>query len=118
MKTLTNYLKKAVVEMMILKILSEGDKYGYQITQELKLRSKGRFTLLEGSMYPILYRLSDGSYISFYEQKVGVRQKRVYYHIEPLGLERLSAMLTEYHRSIGVIDFLLNSKEGDCYESE
>lgn len=29
-------LKKATIEMLLLKLLSESDMYGYQMTQELK----------------------------------------------------------------------------------
>lgn len=109
-------LKKATIEMLLLKLLSEQDMYGYQLSQELKKRSLGNYVILEGSMYPILYRLTDQNYISFYEKKVGKRQTRVYYHLEPTGHDYFSAMRQEYESYIGLIDFLLDSKEGECYE--
>ncbi len=70
-------LKKATIELLLLKLLDEGDMYGYQLSGELKRRSGGRYTILEGSMYPILYRLTDSGYISFYEKR-WVSAKRVY----------------------------------------
>lgn len=108
-------LKKATIEMLLLKLLSEQDMYGYQLSQELKKRSNGDYIILEGSMYPILYRLTDQNYISFYEQKVGKRQTRVYYHLEPAGHDYFRAMQQEYEAYIRLIDFLLNSHEGKCY---
>ena len=111
-------LKKATIEMMLLNLLDEGDMYGYQLAQELKHRSNGRYTILEGSMYPILYRITESGYVSFYEKKVGVRQTRVYYHLEDTGRQYFQSLLASYHDYIQVIEFLLNSKEGDCYESE
>lgn len=111
-------LKKSTIEMMLLKLLDEGDMYGYQLAQELKRRSNGRYTILEGSMYPILYRITESGYVSFYEKKVGVRQTRVYYHLEDTGKQYFQSLLASYHDYIQVIEFLLNSKEGDCYESE
>lgn len=116
MKTLTGNIKKAVIEMLILKLLAEDDMYGYQMTQEFKKRSNGFFTVLEGSMYPILYRLSDSGCISFYEKKIGVRQTRVYYHLEDAGKKRLDEMIQEFQKNIQVIEFLLGSKQGDTYE--
>ena len=68
---LTANLKKATIEMLLLKLLSEEDMYGYQMSSELKKRSNGSYTILEGSMYPILYRLTDQKYISFFEKKKG-----------------------------------------------
>lgn len=111
MKTLTNNIKKAVIELLILKLLSEQDMYGYQITQEFRKRSNNLFSLLEGSMYPILYRLTDNNCITSYEQKVGKRQTRVYYHLESEGAKRLAEMREEYETAIFVVNFLLDSKE-------
>ncbi|MFP3154224.1 PadR family transcriptional regulator [Lachnospiraceae bacterium ZAX-1] len=109
MKTMNGSIKKAVIELLILKLLSESDMYGYQITQELKKRSGGKFTVLEGSMYPILYRLADDGYISFYEEKISIRQTRVYYHLEELGQEKYAAMQAEYRQAIQMVEFLLES---------
>jgi PadR family transcriptional regulator PadR len=117
MKALANGLKKAVIELLILKLLSEKDMYGYQISQELKKRSNNSFSLLEGSMYPILYRLTDNGCISFYEKKVGKRQTRIYYHLEGSGASHFNQMRDEYRESIQIINFLLDSKEGDILDA-
>lgn len=69
-------------------------------------------------MYPILYRITESGYVSFYEKKVGVRQTRVYYHLEDSGRKYLKSLLTSYREYMRVIDFLLQSGEGDCYESD
>lgn len=115
---LTIGLKKATIEMMLLKLLSESDMYGYQMTQELKKRSTGTYTLLEGSMYPILYRLSDQEHISFYEKKVTQRQSRVYYHLEEKGVQYLKQLLSDYEQFLDVISFLLYSETGDVYQKK
>ncbi len=116
--TLISNYKKATIEMMLLKLLSEQDMYGYQLSQELKKRSNQNYTILEGSMYPILYRLSDEHYISFYEKKVGVRQTRIYYHLEESGLSYYHKLVESYQNYSDLIQFLLASKEGDTYEKE
>lgn len=113
---LTN-LKKATIEMLLLKLLTEKDMYGYQLSQELKKRSQGIYTVLEGSMYPILYRLADLGYISFYETKVGKRQTRVYYHLEETGQQYVQNMKQSYNEYLDVISFLLDSAEGDVYKN-
>ncbi len=113
---LLSNLKKATIEMFLLKLLSEEDMYGYQLSQELKKRSDGKYTILEGSMYPILYRLSDQNYISFYEKKAGKRQTRVYYHLEPTGLDYFEQLKHSYFDYTDLIAFLLVSKTGDVYE--
>ena len=114
MKTLSGNIKQTTVEMLILKLLSESDMYGSQIARELKKRSNQQFVILEGTMYPILYRLSDSECVSLYEKKVGVRKTSIYYHIEHKGLERLEEMKKEFYHSVKVAKFLLESKDGDC----
>lgn len=52
-------LKKGVLEMLVLKLVCAGPTYGYQLLTRLKEESGGRFTLKEGTLYPILYRLED-----------------------------------------------------------
>ena len=110
MRTLTNNLKKAVIELLILKLLSEEDMYGYQITQEFRKRSNKRLSLLEGSMYPILYRLTESGCISSFEQKVGKRQTRIYYHLEESGKKELENLTEEDHETIKIIECILVSK--------
>lgn len=109
-------LKKATIEMLLLKMLSESDMYGYHLSQELKKRSSNLYTVLEGSMYPILYRLKEQGFISLYEKRGEKRQIRVYYHLEESGREYLSQLITSYNEYTAVISFLLNSEKGDIYE--
>ena len=103
-------LKKATIEMLLLNLL--------KLSQELKKRSSGLYTILEGSMYPILYRLNDSGYISFFEKKVGRRQTRIYYHLEDNGLMYLDNLQTSFQQYVNLIQFLLTSKEGETYEEK
>ena len=43
--------------MLLLKLLSEEDKYGYQMIRELEERSEKFFFMNEGTIYPILHNL-------------------------------------------------------------
>lgn len=52
-------LKKGVLEISVLKLLSQKKMYGYQLIIEMKQLSHKMFTLREGMLYPILYRLED-----------------------------------------------------------
>lgn len=91
----TENLKRGVTELVLLGLLTQQDMYGYEMAQALRDRSSGKFVLLETSMYPTLYRLQDHHYISSYEELVGRRRKRTYYHIEPAG--------TAYYQNSGRI---------------
>ena len=52
-------LKKGVLEMLVLNMLNREKMYGYQLIQTLKKESGEFFSIKEGTLYPILYRLED-----------------------------------------------------------
>lgn len=100
--------KRGTAELLILHLMQEGDLYGYQITQLLAEKSKGSYTMLEGTLYPILYRLLDAGYISHYEKLVGARRKRQYYHLEEKGVEYYKRILQEYDEITKAISRVLD----------
>ena len=57
-------LKKGVLEMLVLKLICREATYGYELLSRLKETSSGLFSLKEGTLYPILYRLEDDGMIA------------------------------------------------------
>ena len=90
------HFKKGSTEMIILKLLSVGDLYGYELSRQAASISGGVMDISMGAMYPTLYKMLDKGYISEYEKKVKKRQKRIYYHIEPAGVQRLNELVATY----------------------
>lgn len=93
---LSENVKRGSVELLLLTLLQNEDMYGYQLAQELEIRSGGRYSLQESSMYPILYRMMDKGLISDKQVLVGKRRTRVYYHLEDKGREYLAQIRMEY----------------------
>lgn len=56
-------LKKGVLELLVLETVCQGSTYGYELLTKLKERSDSLFSLKEGTLYPILYRLEDDGLI-------------------------------------------------------
>ena len=108
--------KRGTAELLVLYLLSKEDLYGYQITQAFDEKSDGVYTMLEGSLYPVLYRLSDAGYISEYTKLVGKRRTRKYYHLEEAGKEYYAQILSEYLEIIESIDKILDRNEGGSNE--
>lgn len=107
-----NMAKKSFykIEMLFLKILEKEDCYGYQLTQSIQDITNGQIKIAEGTMYPILYKLQDKGYISDRQVKVGKRQTRVYYHLEPAGKEYLSQLTHDYYQMIDAIQSVLGPR--------
>ena len=99
------------IEMLFLKVLEQEDCYGYQLTQSIQDITNGQIKIAEGTMYPILYKLQDKAYISDRQVKVGKRQTRVYYHLEPAGKEYLSQLTHDYYQMIDAIQAVLGPRK-------
>lgn len=101
------------IEMILLRILQDGDYYGYQLSQLVSEYSGNLISIPEGSLYPALYRLLEKGYISDEKHLVGKRMTRIYYHLEPAGTEYYQILLEEYtYLNNGIQSILNHSVEG------
>ena len=110
MDQLMQQFKKGVFELLVLKLLSQADCYGYQLIQLLAEQSKGAFALKEGTLYPILYRLEDQGLVESYWSEDDPSHKRAkrkkYYHITHTGQEKLRHMMVtwlEFERDVNQV---------------
>ena len=55
--------------MLILKLLSEKDMYGYEMIDTLRQKSQNVFELKAGTLYPLLHSLEDKGFLTVYEQE-------------------------------------------------
>ena len=62
--------KKSIdhTQLLLLKLLSAEDMYGYQIILELARRSSNVFEMKEGTLYPVLHGMEREGYVEAYEK--------------------------------------------------
>lgn len=101
-----DYYKRAVSPILVLKLLSETPMYSYQMVQELKKRSGGRYTVY---LYPVTYRLLKQGYIKEHLQSIENGRTRNYYVITPEGQVYLEATLQEYEQMYDAVQEILRS---------
>jgi PadR family transcriptional regulator, regulatory protein PadR len=78
-------MKRGSAELLILALLEERDRHGYDIGKEIEKRSDGTISFHITSLYPTLYRLeSKGLIEGRWTEKAGQRRRR-YYHLTPGG---------------------------------
>ena len=75
--------------MLVLSLLADGDKYGYEMVTELAHRSDDTFQLKEGTLYPLLHSMEKEKLVRSYVKESGGRQRK-YYALTEYGKERLS----------------------------
>ena len=101
-------MKKGVLDMLVLKLLENQSKYGYQLINELREKSEDIFILKEGTLYPILYRLEDDQLIeSRWSDPEGKRVPRKYYMITEKGSQALSEITEIWEKISSGIDFIM-----------
>ena len=89
--------------MLILRLLSEKDMYGYEMIDTLKKCSENVFELKAGTLYPLLHGLEEKKFLNSYEQEV-LGKVRKYYQITPEGrkhLEQKKEEWKEYSKAVG-----------------
>lgn len=76
-------------QMMLLSLIEEQDRYGFEIIQELEKRSDNTFVMKEGSLYPILHRLENNGFLKSYQKSGDAGKPRKYYSITKKGSKQL-----------------------------
>ena len=89
-------LLKGNTEILILSMLAEDLKYGYQLVREMTSRSRGYFHLKQGTLYPALHKMEREGYVESMWIASPGHQTRRYYKITARGVERLRSMIREW----------------------
>jgi transcriptional regulator len=72
-------LKKGSAELMILSLLEDQPRHGYDICKLIEQRSDGTVTFRVASLYPLLYRIEKRGWIDGrWVEKAGQRRRRYY----------------------------------------
>jgi len=84
-------LKKGSAELLILSLVKDRPRHGYEIGQLIELRSGGALRFNVASLYPLLYRLENRGWVrGRWVEKAGQRRRR-YYRLTSAGKKVLSA---------------------------
>jgi len=89
-------LAKQCHEALLLAILAEGSKHGYQLALEIEERSDGYFRFNHGTLYPILHKLEQDGLIRGKWKREGPRRKRKLYGLTPRGRDYADSQLASW----------------------
>lgn len=97
-------LKKGSAELLVLALVEDRARHGYEIGHLIGERSQGALSYHVASLYPTLYRLEDlGQLEGRWVEKAGQRKRR-YYRITPAGRKRLAAERSVWQNFFLAID--------------
>lgn len=93
--TINRNLVSGNTSMLVLKLLSEKDMYGYEMIETLSERSDNVFELKVGTLYPMLHSMVQKGYLTSYEQEANGKLRK-YYQITSSGQRYLKKMIEEW----------------------
>lgn len=82
--------------MLVLSLLTDGDKYGYEMVETLAKRSDDTFLLKEGTLYPLLHAMEKERLVTSYVKSGPTGRERKYYHLTTSGRQQLEYKQKEW----------------------
>ncbi len=97
-------LKRGSTEVLILALLEDRQRHGYEISRLIDERSQGAISFHTASLYPTLYRLEDRGLIEGrWVEKAGQRRRR-YYRLTPAGRKVLTSQRSTWETFFLALD--------------
>lgn len=101
--------KKAITEMLILRLLRDSDMYAYEMQREMERRSAGNLTF--HTLYLAIYRLKDFGFIEERGKKTTGGRERIYFGITESGQRRFGELTAEYRRLTAAVEEILRENK-------
>ncbi|TGB02036.1 PadR family transcriptional regulator [Halobacillus salinus] len=102
-------MMKGVLEGCVLEIISRGETYGYEITQQL--RELGFTDVVEGTVYTITMRLEKNNLVDIEKKPSTKGPPRKFYTLNEAGQEHLQTFWTKWQFISSKINELKQKKE-------
>src|ERR1051325_10296295 len=97
-------LKKGSAELLILSLIENRSRHGYEISKLIEARSGGALRFHVASLYPLLYRLEKRGWIEGrWVEKAGQRRRR-YYKLTREGRKVLAAQRSTWQSFVAAIN--------------
>ena len=100
----TPEMKKGSAELLILALIEERARHGYEISKLIAARSEGALEFHVASLYPLLYRLEGRRWIEGrWVEKAGQRRRR-YYRLTPAGRKMLAEQRSVWQEFVRALE--------------
>ena len=96
--------KKGVLELCVLSMLREEDRYGYDVTSKLTQV----IDVADGSIYLVLRRLKEDDYVTSYLEEASGGPPRKYYVITRKGEEYLGELTRDWSALVNGVNSIVN----------
>lgn len=112
-KSISADLIRGHINTIILRSLSDSDKYGYEIIAEIEKKSCGQYSLKQPSLYSALKRLETQGFVVSYWGGTAGGGRRKYFSLTEDGKAIADQNRSEWEYSRTIIDSLISDKDFD-----
>jgi PadR family transcriptional regulator PadR len=95
--------KKGVLELCVLSLLARDDYYGYELVKKIS----NNVRISEGTIYPLLRRLTKENYFETYLKESSEGPPRKYYTLTKKGLEAKEELSNEWYDFVSRVNSLI-----------
>jgi len=95
-----------VPELLVLRLLTRNEMYGYELVKAIKNTTLESISLAEGVVYPVLHNLEAKGMLRSREVEISGRS-RVYYKTTAKGKKRLNELMRQWDRVSGGVNAAL-----------
>ena len=101
-------IKKGLLEVCALAVLSREDSYGYKMIKDIS----HCIEISESTLYPILRRLEAGKSLETYSRQHNGRLRK-YYRITDAGRQRIQEFIEEWKDVMNIYDFIVQEGQNE-----
>lgn len=94
-------LKRGLVEICVLRVLEDGDSYGYRLIKDIAPHME----VSESTLYPVLRRLESAECLTVYSMEHEGRLRK-YYKITESGKVKIKEFIDEWKNVMKVYSFI------------
>ena len=100
-------MRKGVLELCVLRVLSKGEAYASDVLATLQ---EADLIVVEGTLYALLTRMKNAGLLAYRWEESKSGPPRKYYELTPAGKEFLHAVNDEWTRFVRAVDALPTSE--------
>lgn len=100
--------KKGVLELIVLESVRQRDMYGYELVEEVSQV----IDVNEGTIYPLLKRLTNEHYFETYLRESSEGPPRKYYHLTAAGILYRDRLAAEWEEFQARVNEFLKGRDG------
>ena len=98
--------KKGSAELLVLSLLEDQPRHGYDISKLIQIRSGGILRFHVTSLYPLLYRLEDRGWIASRWVEKAEQRRRRYYNLTPEGRKVLRSQRKSWKEFVAAMSLV------------